>query len=417
MKPQNITFIKDLAKQLSNHNLAYRFIDSRWEKRGDIDIIVAKKDLFKFESILKENRFRRKGYWPPQSRSYKAFHNQEIISLGAHVGGYIGGFGGGLGRIGKKLNPSSSLPPELSLLSIEERIFILLYKYASRKQKNKYQEEYQQLSNEKIDYSKLTSLSSSAFKNSADLTKAVQEKKSLSEFHFQFKASQKVALFFRGKPNKILKRVYKVVRPSPYLAIVGCNGSGKSTTVKKLVEKLRQENIETAPIYSGRIEFRMLPINSFLKLLKPDKIEGKKQAGAKEEFAREVRLFNSPFLNNVAPFIYYLEYLLRYLLQVHPKRIFNDIVITDRGYIDLFASPNMNKRICKVCFKFLPKPKHILLWNSPEVLAERRPEFRIEDLQKQLHAYDQFSNLYLMKIKTDHQNVTEIIAQKIEKIV
>src|SRR3989344_4456952 len=227
----------------------------------------------------------------------------------------------------------------------------------------------------------------------------------------------------------MLKRAYKIIRPSPYLAIVGCNGSGKSTTVKNVVEKLRQENIETAHIYSGRIQFRMLPINFFVKLLKPSKIEGKKveqkeekadhkkENKAKEEFAREVRLFNSPFLNNVAPFIYYLEYLLRYLLQVHPKSIYNDIVITDRGYIDLFASPNLNKIICKVCFKFLPKPKHILLWNSPEALAERRPEFRIEDLQKQLHAYDQFSNLYLMKIKTDHQNVTEIIAQKIEKIV
>ncbi|MEK6809722.1 MAG: hypothetical protein AABY40_03540, partial [Nanoarchaeota archaeon] len=82
MEPKNIAFVNGLAEQLSQHNIAYRFIDSRWKKRGDIDIIVAKKDIRGFESILQRNGFRRKGRWPPQSRSYKAFHNEEIISLG-----------------------------------------------------------------------------------------------------------------------------------------------------------------------------------------------------------------------------------------------------------------------------------------------------------------------------------------------
>jgi len=430
MKPKNISFISSVAKQLSENNIAYRLIDSRWKKRGDIDIIVAKKDISAFEQVLHKNDFRRKGRWPPQSRSYKAFHNEEIISLGAHVGGYIGGFGGGLGRIGKKLSPSTSLPAEKSILSPEERLFILLYKYGSRKQRQKYEEEFNQLvSTEKINYSKLSSLCSHAFQNYTSITTAVEEKKSLSEITLHFNSTQKLALRFRGKPNKILKRVYKLIKPSPYITIVGCNGSGKSTTVKKLVEKLRQENIETAHIYSGRIQFQMLPINFFLKLLKPDKIEGKKVdqkenqtvtqkvANEKTEYAREVRIFNSPLLNNLAPFVYYLEYLLRYFIQVHPKRIFNDIVITDRGYLDLFTSPNMNKKVCRFFFSILPRPKYILLWNEPQILAERRPEFRIEDLQKQLHDYEQFSSLYLLKIKTDNYNAVDAIAKKIEKMI
>ncbi len=431
MKQKNMFFIKTISAQLSEHNIAYRFIDSRWKKRGDIDIIVAKKDISAFEDILKKNGFRRKGFWPPQSRSYKAFHNHEIISLGAHVGGYIGGFGGGLGRLGKKLNPNTSLPPEKSILSTEERLFILLYKYGSRKQNKKYEEEFNQLLQEEINITKLTKLCSYAFKNCFEIIENIQERKKLSEISLRFTNTQKWALFFRGKPNKILKRAYKVVKPSPYITIIGCSGSGKSTTVKNLVEKLRQENIETVSIYSGRIQFRMLPINFFLKLLKPDKIEGKKiekegakstqegkeKQGTKEQYAREVRIFNSSFLNNIAPFVYYVEYLLRYFVQVHPKRIFNDIVITDRGYIDLFASPNMNKKMCSFFFKILPKPKHILLWNDPGVLAERRQEFRIEDLEKQLQAYDRFSALYLMKIKTDNLNIVDAITQKIEKMV
>lgn len=436
MKPKNITFIEALADQLSNQDIAYRFIDSRWKQRGDIDIIVAKKNISAFEKILKDHGFRRKGFWPPQSRSYKGFHHQEIISIGAHVSGYIGGFGGGLGRLGKKLNPTTNLPAEKSFLSTEERLFILLYKYGSRKKRQKYEEEYAQLvANEKIDYQKLATLCSAAFENHSDLVKAVEGKKALSQIPIRFNLSQRIALRFRGKPNKILKRLYKVVKPSLYITIVGCNGSGKSTTTKNLVEKLRQENIETAHIYSGRIQFQMLPINFFLKLLKPDKIEGKKvepkkntnveakdelklKKSSKQEFAREVRIFNSPFLNNLAPFIYYVEYLLRYFIQVHPQRIFNDIVITDRGYIDLFTSPNMNKKVCRFFFNLLPQPKYILLWNAPEVLAERRPEFRIEDLRKQLQAYEQFTPLYLLKIKTEQPEIVlNTIAQKIEKMV
>ena len=365
MKQKNIAFVNGLAEQLSQQNVAYRFIDSRWKKRGDIDLIVAKKDIAEFENILQKNGFRRKGFWPQQSRSYKSFQNNEILSLGAHVDGYIGGFGGGLGRLGKKLNPATSLPAEESILSTEERLFILLYKYGSRKQKQKYEEEYAQLIQTEIDLPKLALLSGYAFKNSLEIIKNVQEKRSLSEMALEFNSLQKVALFFRGKPNKMLKRAYKVIRPSPYLAIVGCNGSGKSTTVKNVVEKLRQENIEAAHIYSGRIQFRILPLNFFIRLLKPDKIEGKKTEKLeqleqkddskgkekKEAYAREVRIFNSPFLNNIAPLVYYVEYLLRYVIQVHPKRIFNDIVITDRGYIDLFTSPNMNKKMCSFCFK------------------------------------------------------------------
>jgi len=32
----------------------------------------------------------------------------------------------------------------------------------------------------------------------------------------------------------------------------------------------------------------------------------------------------------------------------------------------------------------MTRPKYILLWNEPQILSERRPEFRIEDLQKQM---------------------------------
>jgi len=223
---------------------------------------------------------------------------------------------------------------------------------------------------------------------------------------------------FRGKPNKILKRIYKIIFPSPYIAFVGCNGTGKSTTIKNLTEKLKKENLKVAAIYSGRMKFQFLPINKLLNLFKPDKITGKKiKKGKKEEYAREVRIFRSPFLNFTAPFVYYTEYLFRYFFKIRPKRIFNDIVITDRGFIDLFSSPNMNKKVCKILFKLMPQPKYILLWNDPKTIVKRRPEFLLEQINQQLNAYNKFSSIYLMKIKTDRINIVDDIAKRIEKMI
>lgn len=418
MNIKNIKFIEKLADELSSNNIRYRFIDRRWKKRGDVDIIVSVKSTGLFENILKENGFKRKGKWPPQSRVYKKFLNNETISIGGHIGGYIGGFGGGLGRLGKIFEPKIAVPYKESYLSLEARIFILIYKYGSRKEKEKYKEEYNELINGELDYLKLLKLCSFAFSNPGEIVRRIREKESLEDINAKFRLNQKISLAFRGKPNKILKRMYKIIIPSPYIAFVGCNGTGKSTTIKNLTEKLKRDNLKVATIYSGRIKFQFLPINKIVSLFKPDKITGKKiKKGKKEEYAREVRIFKSPFLNFAAPFVYYAEYIFRYFFKVRPKRIFNDVVLTDRGFIDLFSSPNMNKKVCRFLFRLMPQPKYILLWNDPKIIVKRRPEFLLEQINQQLNAYNQFSNIYLMKVKTDKMDIVDDIAKKIEKMV
>ena len=424
MKKENIQEIELFARELSDKNIKYRFIDERWQKRGDVDIIVAKDDIKRFETVIYQKDFKRKGKWPPQTRSYKGFVNDEIISLNAHVGGYIGGFGGGLGSLGQVLEPKDC---STDYLSVTQQLFILIYKYTSRKNKQKYEKEYHKLISQNPNLKELYELSKLAFKNPKSITRNIQKRTEISKIKVKFTLTQSFKLKFRGLPNKILRRIYKTIFPAPYLAIVGCNGTGKSTTTKNLVGKLIKENLQVAQIYSGRMQFQMLPINYFLTLLKPNKIEGKKIKRleedqtkgnkSKEEFAREVRIFDSPVLNFIAPFVYYLEYFLRYLIKVHPKRIFNDLVITDRGFIDLFISPNMNKKVCLFFFKILPKPKHILLHNDPEVLLERRPEFRIEDIKKQLKSYENLSKYYILKVKTNNLKIVDLIAKRVEELL
>ena len=421
MNGKNIQFIENISKELSSNGVKYRIIDERWKKRGDIDIIVAKDSVKKFEKILKKNDFKRKGFWPPQSRTYEAFNNNERIPVGGHMGGFIGGFGGGLGRtLGKKLCPNSVKDYINSYLSIEEQIFVLLYKYGYLRKHTKYEKYYDNLIKKKIDYLVLKKLLSLTFNNPNQLNNQIKNRISLKNTKFKLKFLRKINTKLRGRFNKSLRFFYKIIFPSPYIAFVGCNGTGKSTTMKNLTKKLEAEKIKVATLYSGRFRFQILkPINYFLKFFKPNKIERgiEHHKGTKRKDMREVRIYHSKFLKIITPLVYYIEYIGRYLFKVYPLRIKKDVILTDRSFIDIFNSPNTNKSICKILFKLMPHPKHILLWNEPEILLKRRPEFQLRHLKEQLRIYSQFDNIYLMKIKTDKLNITNKIAEKIQKLI
>ena len=412
MNNLNIAFVFSIAAECSASDVKYRFIDNRWKESGDIDIIIAKNDSKKFEKILYRYSFKRKGFWPPQSRMYKAFLNNELLSIGAHVGGYRGGFGGGLGKLGKLFEPSSSCSPERSILSSEEQLFILLYKYASRPNPQKYEKAYGELCSKKLSADKLRVLCRHAFKNSDTIVSLVLQQKLLSQIPIQFTMQQKLALSFRGKPNKILRRLYRIIKPAPVIALVGCNGVGKSTMVRMLAEKLEKENLHVATVYSGRIRFQMLPINALLKIFKPDSIEKKAVTGIQ---VREMRIFHSSLLNAAAPFVYYAEYFLR-TIRLYLKRIFYDVVLMDRSFIDIFASPNLNKKICTVLFHLMPQPKHILLTNDVVTIAKRRPEFLRRHITQQLEAYSKLP-YYLLRVKTDGTDAVNIVAKKISEMI
>jgi hypothetical protein len=420
MNKENVHFIETLCRELSENEVKYRHIDQRWKKRGDVDIIVAKDSLKTFEATLKKSGFIRKGFWPPQSRTYETFVNNERIPIGGHIGGFIGAFGGGMGKLGKKFSPRTVKRYEDSYLSKEEQIFILLYKYESRNHAKKYEEYYNNLLNNKIDYNKLLRLLSFTFSNPKSLIAQIKNKQLLNETKINFKLKIKKSLKSKGKFNRILRTSYKTVFPSPYIAFVGCNGTGKSTAIETLTQKLTNQKIKVGGIYSGRFHFQILkPVNKILKYFKPNKIERGENhhKGTKRVNMREVRIYNSRILRFLTPFVYYIEYFFRYFFKVYPLRIKKDIVITDRSFLDIFNSPNTNKFVCKILFKLMPKPKHILLWNDPEELLERRPEFLLKHIKNQLKVYDQFSSLYFMKVKTDKLEVVDEIAEKVQKLI
>jgi len=62
MNNTNVAYLLSIAAECSASNVKYRFVDNRWKESGDVDIIVAKSDIKKFEEVLYSHSFKRKGF-------------------------------------------------------------------------------------------------------------------------------------------------------------------------------------------------------------------------------------------------------------------------------------------------------------------------------------------------------------------
>lgn len=421
MKEDNQAFVRSILRDLSDKNVKYLIVDERWKEGGDVDLIVSRDTLAVLEDVLRVKGFVRKGFWPPWARAYYLYRNDEALWIGVHVGGYIGGFGGGLGQVGKVFSPTDVVPAHNSTISKEAQIFILIYKFHTRKKNQKYVRHYDKLIKGNVGYAELRRYFSLVFTNPAEIAKRVRNKTPLEKLNPKFKLSKRFSLIFSGKFNRALRVAYKIIKPAPYIAFVGCNGTGKSTTTKRVRDMLEGQKLQVGTLYSGRFRTgsQILPINFFARFLKPSRIERGKNhhKGEKRKNMREVRIFDSKILRITGPIVYYVDYLLRYIFKVYPLRVKSDIVITDRSFIDIFNSPNLSPTVSRVLFKLMPNPRYILLYNDPEVLNKRRPEFQLKHIRKQLEIYSQFDDLYIMKVKTEKPEVINDIVEGLHKVI
>lgn len=111
--------------------------------------------------------------------------------------------------------------------------------------------------------------------------------------------------------------------------------------------------------------------------------------------------------------LFALDLGLRYFTQIMPARRARTIVVTDRYCTDIWLMKHVPLLLKKILLFFFPEPTlTFYLYNTPQVLHERREEEPIEELQRQLFLFSRLEEMMpTIKIKTDHKekSITKVL--------
>ena len=186
-----------------------------------------------------------------------------------------------------------------------------------------------------------------------------------------------------------------------YIAFVGCDGSGKTYTKDKVIEILKKNNKKVYYEYGGIKKFRYL---KFLNPILRRNVNKKVSKGQSKDTIK----YTNPIIKFISPFIYYIEHFCRYV-EYSFKQNKYDYFISDRGYIDIVVSPNVNNKIAYFLYIFLPKPKQILMFNDLEVIYKRRNDHPKKYLKKLHNDYLQYRDWYYSLVKSDKDAILNIM--------
>lgn len=182
--------------------------------------------------------------------------------------------------------------------------------------------------------------------------------------------------------------------PFPVISIVGPDGAGKSTLVSSLDAYLKEMRRKPAVVYMGRGRNHILP---FMGLARKYKSAEKKRDTS--DMHNSSDSFKRKIIYTLSSTLFVTDSLLRYWLIVFPLRMRKRIVITDRYCTDIILMKNVHPRWKKLLHSLFPRPTiSVLLYNTPEVLQQRRPEEPIQELQRQMEIFNQLR--YDLRLET-----------------
>lgn len=177
----------------------------------------------------------------------------------------------------------------------------------------------------------------------------------------------------------------------PLVSIVGPDGAGKSTAAVVLAEHLQGEGRKARIVYHGRGRGQLLPIRRLGNAYKR-----KEKINKNNEFWRKKAWYSA------AAIVFTGDLLLRYAFRIFPMRKRRTFVITDRYGSDIMLMPHVSPLLKKLLWGLFPKPTlTFYLWNTPDVLLQRRPQESEKGLERQLAYFEQFlAPLHPIRIKT-----------------
>ncbi|MGC6567811.1 MAG: hypothetical protein ACON38_19615 [Akkermansiaceae bacterium] len=163
--------------------------------------------------------------------------------------------------------------------------------------------------------------------------------------------------------------------PFPWIGLLGPDGSGKSTVIQKLNEKIRMSRLKIFVVH-------WLPELSLGTTTSHGTVTDPHAQAAKSVFLSWLQLCKI--------LLYWWWASFRYLFHLRAKR---EMVFSDRFYLDLLADPKRYRYgagtgLARWVFRFLPKPDRILVLHaSAETILSRKEEVSRRELEMQLESY------------------------------
>lgn len=155
------------------------------------------------------------------------------------------------------------------------------------------------------------------------------------------------------------------LKPYPIIAIIGPDGSGKTTAVNNLKKRLTKYGMPVKTFYGGRGQKNVLPVH---------------QIGKKIKTRRWYHYYVYSFLS-------FIDLLLRQRMVDKTRK--KKIIITDRSYLDIATMKYVPWWLKKIYLNFFDEPGYIFyLRNDADVLHKRRPEHPTADLRRQIACLD-----------------------------
>jgi len=196
----------------------------------------------------------------------------------------------------------------------------------------------------------------------------------------------------------------KKVKNMPWIAFLGADGSGKSTTIDHLTDFLNDQRIEVS-------YHHWRPV-----------ISDNKQAGSPVYDPHAKPRRGAP-VSTARLFILLGVWWVSYVRDLSPLRKRGKFIIFDRFYADLLVDPQRYRyggsRLLASClFRLMPKPSLVMLLDAEaEVLYHRKPEVELHKLKQIVADYRKYiaSIAHGVLINSD-QNVERVISDVVREV-
>ncbi len=360
------------------------------EPSDGLDLTVAQGDMKKLSKVLRESGFcERKQQFSLLHRAFFKLEQGKRVSFDVQVGGI---YWNDMKYLGEEVLTRRDRKEKFFTLSPEDTAVMLITH--SILGKRFFKAKYQQHITSSLHYDVETPLSrifSPSLARRIILMSKEGTLDSLNPYpfiaYFIFKKPQRIIIFARLLLRWVVWK--KPLMPAPLITIVGPDGAGKSTAVKSLASFLAGRGRSVRVIYTGRGRGHLLPITKVGKAYK--KRERKTHHRSSLHLAY---LLAAP--------LFALDLWLRYWLKIFPQRMRRRIVITDRYCSDIITLKHVPVRFKKFLASLFPSPTiSIYLYNTAEVLHQRRPEESLSWLEQQLRMYE--LSKYSLRLKTTNE--------------